>query len=411
MTSDDNISNEDIKPPEPVPPEAPDAEVTPGQLLSRKREALGLSIQQVADELHITMHYVRALEADAHEKLPGVVFIRGYIRAYANYLKLDPTVLVNVFNEYINQRENSEQEASYTRSRRRRDRNLPWIAVSGVAFVLIAVALWYFGTGAAPQTGSAATPAPAGAQATPSTTTAGAGSTTPSLANVATTRSTGVEIQPAPSAAVTAPASVDVSPAATGGFASSVPQSFAAPVTTLVAPTAAPGPAVSVTEPAPAATATTPAGTAITSTTTTTAPSTQADTAPVSPETQPLNSTNESAPVAPPAATPSATPTVPSAAVPAQGAGTQLISVDAGGPDVVEIVFSGESLVQIDDGTARQIYRDIRLAGDRLQVNGTGPFNVLLGDASSAELHLNGKKIEFTESIRIDNSARLTIGL
>jgi transcriptional regulator with XRE-family HTH domain len=197
MTSDDNISNEDIKPPEPVPPEAPDAEVTPGQLLSRKREALGLSIQQVADELHITMHYVRALEADAHEKLPGVVFIRGYIRAYANYLKLDPTVLVNVFNEYINQRENSEQEASYTRSRRRRDRNLPWIAVSGVAFVLIAVALWYFGTGAATQTGSAATPAPAGALATASTTTAGAGSTTPSLANVATTRSTGVEIQPA----------------------------------------------------------------------------------------------------------------------------------------------------------------------------------------------------------------------
>jgi hypothetical protein len=70
---------------------------------------------------------------------------------------------------------------------------------------------------------------------------------------------------------------------------------------------------------------------------------------------------------------------------------TQVISVDAGGPDVVEIVF--------------------RLAGDRLQVNGTGPFNVLLGDASSAELHLNGKRIEFTENIRIDNSARLTIGL
>lgn len=78
---------------------------------------------------------------------------------------------------------------------------------------------------------------------------------------------------------------------------------------------------------------------------------------------------------------------------------------------MVEIVFSGESLVQIDDGSARQIYRDIRTAGDRLQVNGTGPFNVLLGDASSAELHLNGKKIDFTESIRIDNSARLTIGL
>ncbi len=90
---------------------------------------------------------------------------------------------------------------------------------------------------------------------------------------------------------------------------------------------------------------------------------------------------------------------------------TQVITVDAGGSDLVEIVFSGESLVQIDDGSARQIYRDIRVAGDHLRVSGTGPFNVLLGDAATAELHLNGKKIDFTESIRIDNSARLTIGL
>jgi cytoskeleton protein RodZ len=89
----------------------------------------------------------------------------------------------------------------------------------------------------------------------------------------------------------------------------------------------------------------------------------------------------------------------------------QVISVDAGGSDLVEILFSGESLVQIDDGSARQIYRDIRVAGDHLRVSGTGPFNVLLGDAATAELHLNGKKIDFTESIRIDNSARLTIGL
>ncbi len=90
---------------------------------------------------------------------------------------------------------------------------------------------------------------------------------------------------------------------------------------------------------------------------------------------------------------------------------TQVITVDAGGSDLVEILFSGESLVQIDDGSARQIYREIRAAGDHLRLNGTGPFNVLLGDAATAELHLNGKKIDFTENIRIDNSARLTIGL
>lgn len=406
MTSDENHSNEDVKPPEPM---ASDAEATPGLLLSRKREALGLSVQQVADELHITMHYVRALEADAHDKLPGEVFIRGYIRAYANYLKLDPTVLVNVFNEYINQRENNAQEASYTRDRRRRDRNLPWIAVSGIAFVVIAVALWYFGTGAAPQTGSAAAPAPASAQ----TTSAAPTTTAPSLANVATTRPTGVELQAASPDALTTPAAATVNPAASGSSASSFPVTAATPATTSTAPsavTAAPavsGPAASGTT----ATSLAPAADA----TSVVAPATAPDIAPVAPATLPSGALPLTTPAATPAtqpdATPGTTPQAPAAAAPVQGTDTQVISVDAGGPDVVEIVFSGESLVQIDDGSARQIYRDIRLAGDRLQVSGTGPFNVLLGDASSAELHLNGKKIEFTESIRIDNSARLTIGL
>lgn len=370
MTSNDN--QDDVKPPEPVELEV---DVTPGQLLARKREALGLSIQQVADELHITMHYVRALEADAHDKLPGEVFIRGYIRAYANFLKLDPTVLVNVFNEFINQRENGAQEASYSRNRRRRDRNLPWIVVSGVAFVAIAVALWYFGAGAVEQGGSNASPA-AGSRPAETATTA-AGGNAPSLAEVATSRATGLAAQPAPTvtvstSAVSAAASVQSpAPAATSA------PSFSEPAVSLpgvaTAEVAATPPATTASTPAPFATAT-----------------------PV-----PTASPSSSA----------AVPQTPTAALSAPVAPAQLISVDAGGADVVEIVFSGESLVQIDDGSARQIYRDIRVAGDRLQVNGTGPFNVLLGDASTAELHLNGKKIDFTDSIRIDNSARLTIGL
>lgn len=393
MTSNESNHNEDIKPPEPGAPEGQDAEVTPGQLLSRKREALGLTVQQVAEELHITMHYVRALEADAHDKLPGVVFIRGYIRAYSNYLKLDPTVIANVFNEYIAQRENNAQEATYTRNRHRRDRNLPWIAVSGVAFVVIAVALWYFGAGASPQTGGVATPAPV---STPAVSAAApgsnAGTNAPTLATISTTRSTGIELQPSPTATPATPAAVIAAPTV------AVP---ASPVTGL-----------------PRAIELSPAATPAV------VPATVPVSTPTAPVTLPLNSTPAASPASAPASTPSATPsatpvatfpvpaaTQPAAAIPVPASDTQVISVDAGGPDVVEIVFSGESLVQIDDGSARQIYRDIRLAGDRLQVNGTGPFNVLLGDASSAELHLNGKRIEFTESIRIDNSARLTIGL
>ncbi|MEK7259929.1 MAG: helix-turn-helix domain-containing protein, partial [Pseudomonadota bacterium] len=143
------------------PPDAR-ADTGPGELLSRKREALGLTHQQVADELHITMHYVRALEENAFDKLPGDVFVRGYIRAYAGFLKLDPQVLINVFNEYSGHK-GEQYEISVTQIKRRRDRNLPWIVVSGVAFVAIAVGLWYFSSSGVP----APTPTPTPTSGTP----------------------------------------------------------------------------------------------------------------------------------------------------------------------------------------------------------------------------------------------------
>src|SRR5690606_38740690 len=89
----------------------------------------------------------------------------------------------------------------------------------------------------------------------------------------------------------------------------------------------------------------------------------------------------------------------------------RLINIDAGGGDVLQIVFNGVSSVQVDDGTDKQIYRDTRGAGDVLRITGSVPFDISLGDAGAVELSLNGDPVEFTSSIRTDNSARLTIGL
>ena len=89
----------------------------------------------------------------------------------------------------------------------------------------------------------------------------------------------------------------------------------------------------------------------------------------------------------------------------------QVITVDAGGEDVLKITFSAESIVQIADSSDTQIYRDIRVAGDVLEVMGSAPFNVLLGDAASTSLIFNGSAVDFRTNIRVDNSARLTIGL
>ena len=57
--------------------EEPISVLTAGDILQQERQRLGLNEKEVADQLHITMHYVKALESNSYEKLPGAVFAKG----------------------------------------------------------------------------------------------------------------------------------------------------------------------------------------------------------------------------------------------------------------------------------------------------------------------------------------------
>ena len=56
---------------------------SPGSRLQIAREALGISQKSLADDLYLPRNYILWIEEGAYEKLPSMVFCRGYIRAYA----------------------------------------------------------------------------------------------------------------------------------------------------------------------------------------------------------------------------------------------------------------------------------------------------------------------------------------
>lgn len=60
-----------------------------GLQLRNAREAMGLSEQQAAERMFISVGYVRAMEEARYELMPAEVFARGYLRAYARLLQLD----------------------------------------------------------------------------------------------------------------------------------------------------------------------------------------------------------------------------------------------------------------------------------------------------------------------------------
>ena len=63
-------------------------EGTIGNQLKTAREARGLSLQDVEKSIHIRVHYLQALENDDFSSLPSKAQARGFLRLYADFLKI-----------------------------------------------------------------------------------------------------------------------------------------------------------------------------------------------------------------------------------------------------------------------------------------------------------------------------------
>lgn len=72
---------------------------SPGKMLASARMSAGLSQEEVANELYMTVGKVKSLEADDFDRLHSDTFIRGYLRAYANLLKVDAEQVMAAYDE------------------------------------------------------------------------------------------------------------------------------------------------------------------------------------------------------------------------------------------------------------------------------------------------------------------------
>lgn len=129
----------------------------PGQRLKKARELRGLTVEQVATELHLSPRFVTAMEADDYKQLPEPAFVRGYMRRYAQLVKLSPDDIAAKFDQcYAADVETPEPDArprnpiqilgDIARPRLRIRRLLSW-ASFGLSAVLVLGFLFWNGTG------------------------------------------------------------------------------------------------------------------------------------------------------------------------------------------------------------------------------------------------------------------------
>jgi cytoskeleton protein RodZ len=168
-----------------------------GNTLREARIRRGLSLTDVETVTKIRSKYLEALEENDFEVLPGPTVVKGFLRSYAIFLKLDPDALLADYRslyEYhkedirplrteLTQQRRSPTSAERKKKRTRRTQR-GYVAAGLIAIVVIILLAW-FGLGGGGQ--SAATLSPANL---PSTTAVASGtSATVAVATTTTTAS------------------------------------------------------------------------------------------------------------------------------------------------------------------------------------------------------------------------------
>jgi cytoskeleton protein RodZ len=75
-----------------------------GENLKREREMRGVSLEEISAATRIATRFLKAIENEQWEQLPGGVFNRGFVRAVAHYLGLDEESTVAEYALAVNDR-------------------------------------------------------------------------------------------------------------------------------------------------------------------------------------------------------------------------------------------------------------------------------------------------------------------
>jgi cytoskeleton protein RodZ len=130
-----------------------------GSRLREARMRAKIDINEVETGTKIRAKYLRAMENEEWDLLPGEVYVKSFLRTYGDYLGLDTRQLSDDFRRRYERPADHELRpiAPLGRERDRpprRPRVPPW-AIIGAVLVIVVVALWFVGklnSGSSPQT-------------------------------------------------------------------------------------------------------------------------------------------------------------------------------------------------------------------------------------------------------------------
>jgi cytoskeletal protein RodZ len=114
-----------------------------GASFRQARESRGISLDQIAKQTRISTRFLNAIETEDFSLLPGGIFNRGFVRAFAEAVGLNPDQAVADYERLTSVREPSDVSSSASDRPSTGERYLYPIAIGVLA---VAIAIFYIVT-------------------------------------------------------------------------------------------------------------------------------------------------------------------------------------------------------------------------------------------------------------------------
>jgi len=85
-----------------------------GEQLRLAREERGIPLRDICAETRISVHYLEAIESNDYKRLPGGVFNRSFIKAYARCVGYDEREAIEGYTRYLREHGETSDDVNTT---------------------------------------------------------------------------------------------------------------------------------------------------------------------------------------------------------------------------------------------------------------------------------------------------------
>jgi len=349
----------------------------PGERLQAERIKQGLSLDDVASRMHLSINILKAIENNDFEEITAPIFVKGYLRAYARIVSLDEDEMIDQYIGIYPEEDPPITSISNTASElSAADPRIKWTTYIVVLVIGVSLATWWWNReqiGEAPisldsQSSSLAETAKSDADVVSS--------------EIEAVSETAVETGEAGDSSVESVTATEVEPATATAVQESSAVEIEAVEVEVVEGDVTEGEA---------------------------AEADVAEDETVQGET--AQAQVEAAEVVEVEVTESEVVAAASGSLQTeQGTRNAPARIAPVGSDKLKIIVHADTWADIKDAASYQLVYDLLRADRSVELMGQAPFTVFLGNGHGVEILFNGEEIEVAPRIRDDNTARLKIG-